>query len=679
MSEFDQAFPDDATVVESSAPWEEYQSAQESTPWGEFDPSAIQQIDEERGAPSVVRLTVGAAKKMDDKLATLQKYYPDATPWGEDNFVFTDPDTGNKTLYNPKGLDMDDVSESARMIFEFVGGAAGGAAAVVVGQMGPQIATPEEIATVPIGYGLGAAAAGKTYDVMASLFYPTVDTRTVLEQTAGMGADVLINAMGVRAGELLEQGVKKGISKGAQMARASGDEIYKAFARMGVKPTAGAVSGSPTIQGIEQALSKLPASADVIGKEYGKLIDDMGKYADDIVRGTSPIEGREATGEAIKRGSDRFIIQFKDKAKTLYDKLDGFIKPDAKVSANSFGKQLNETLGQFADDPEFAKVLTSPLLKQLKVAHDASVQKGGMSYRTLKALRTKIGAALDDRQLINDTSQAELKQLYGALSDDMSIAAARAGPEALKAANRASKFWSAGRSRIDDVLTPVVNKKLSQDIFQAAMSGSKSGAQKLRVLKRSLPKNEWDSIVAQQIKEMGLAKAGAQDAGGSLFSPASFITNYSKLSPAAQKTLFTGQHYKGLDVAIKDLVTVSAALKDVSKMANTSGTAQQMMYMQLLTGGLGGLYGVERGDSPTSGALGGMAMGVAAPWVAAKLITSPKFVKWLSDAGSTAVTKLGIGAHLGLLTAIAEKDKALSPAIYEYMRTISINKEGPEK
>ena len=155
-----------------------------------------------------------------------------------------------------------------------------------------------------------------------------------------------------------------------------------------------------------------------------------------------------------------------------------------------------------------------------------------MSYKTLKALRTKIGAALDDRQLIGDTSQGELKQLYGALSDDMTLAAAKAGPEALKAADRASKFWGAGRSRIDDVLTPVVNKKLSQDIFQAAMSGAKSGSQKLRALKKSLPKNEWDAVVAQQIKEMGLAKAGVQDVTGEVFSPASFLTSSTAATPS---------------------------------------------------------------------------------------------------------------------------------------------------
>ena len=45
------------------------------------------------------------------------------------------------------------------------------------------------------------------------------------------------------------------------------------------------------------------------------------------------------------------------------------------------------------------------------------------------------------------------------------------------------------------------------------------------------------------------------------------------------------------------------------------------------------------------------------------------------DAGKTTMTKNAKGKHLGLLTSIAEKDKTIAPAIYEYMRTISTKKE----
>jgi hypothetical protein len=641
----------------------------------ETDPSqfgAVQDVNEVTGAPLRVRGAVGASKTPEDKLATLKSYYPDAAQWGEENFIYTDPETSQKTLYNPKGLDYGDISEEARMVFEFFGGGAGAVGAVIAGQAGPQLLAPEEIMTVPLATGLGAAAGGQAYDAISNLFFPHVDTRSYLERTAGMGADVIVNAIGARAGELVERGLKRGLSKGAQLARASSDEIYRAFRRMGVRPTAGAVSGSRTIQGVEEALSKLPASADIIGKEYAQLLDDMGQYAQNLARGVSPIEGKEATGVAIRRGINSFVTRFRNQADELYQAVDDFIPGETAVQPTNFTREVNDIVNQFADSPEFADVLTTPLMRRLSTAAAAAAERGGMSYSTLRALRTRIGQAINQPGLIPDVSQSELRRIYGALSDDVMRSAAEVGEPALRAARRANAYWAAGRARIDDVLTPVVNKDINHKIFEAAMSGAKGSSQKLRALKRSMPANEWRGVVAQQIREMGLATPGRQDVTGELFSPATFFNNYNNLSAAAQRTLFSGPQYRGLELAVNDLFKVSAALKDVSKMANTSGTAQQLMYMQMLTGGLGGLYGVERGESPTSGALTGMAMGVVAPWAAAKLISSPRFVNWLADAGRIYVGRVGIGQHLGRLAAMAEKDKELEPAIYEYMRAIDV-------
>jgi len=127
---------------ETGNPWEAFTGA---GPWGDFDPTAIQQIDEKRGAPSRVRMSVGASSKPEDKLSTLKKYYPDATVWGDDNFVYTDPDTKTKVLFNPEGLDMGDVHENARMVAEFIGGSAAGTAAVIAGQAGPQVPRREPV------------------------------------------------------------------------------------------------------------------------------------------------------------------------------------------------------------------------------------------------------------------------------------------------------------------------------------------------------------------------------------------------------------------------------------------------------------------------------------------------------------------------------------------------------
>jgi hypothetical protein len=111
------------------------------------------------------------------RLEAIKQYYPDAvstagTPMGEDNFIYTNPATGQKTLYNPKGLDMGDyVSVGQRYCF-CVAGTVGGAAALVGGQLGPQAATPEEFVTVPAAAALASEGAGQLYDRAVDFFLP---------------------------------------------------------------------------------------------------------------------------------------------------------------------------------------------------------------------------------------------------------------------------------------------------------------------------------------------------------------------------------------------------------------------------------------------------------------------------------------------------------------------------
>jgi hypothetical protein len=63
------------------------------------------QIEMTTGAPLGVRAAVGSATTMQDKLATLKQYFPDAQPYDKENFIYTDPKTGQKfDLTNPTSV-----------------------------------------------------------------------------------------------------------------------------------------------------------------------------------------------------------------------------------------------------------------------------------------------------------------------------------------------------------------------------------------------------------------------------------------------------------------------------------------------------------------------------------------------------------------------------------------------
>lgn len=62
-------------------------------------------IDQDTGAPAFVRAQVGGSPT-EDRLANIRRFYPDAAPYDDDNFIYTNPDTGRLTLYNPPGFDV---------------------------------------------------------------------------------------------------------------------------------------------------------------------------------------------------------------------------------------------------------------------------------------------------------------------------------------------------------------------------------------------------------------------------------------------------------------------------------------------------------------------------------------------------------------------------------------------
>ncbi len=77
----------------------------------------------------------------------------------------------------------------------------------------------------------------------------------------------------------------------------------------------------------------------------------------------------------------------------------------------------------------------------------------------------------------------------------------------------------------------------------------------------------------------------------------------------------------------------------------------------------GALTGVAVGGEGAGSAVAGAVGAIVAPRLAAKLITSPAFVKWLT----TPITSpTGISAHLGRLAGIAVAEPELREAIDQY-------------
>ena len=62
-------------------------------------PAFVKSLDRTTGASTLARTAAHKNLSKEDRLATVRKTYPDAEEY-EDNYVFTNPETGKPTLFN---------------------------------------------------------------------------------------------------------------------------------------------------------------------------------------------------------------------------------------------------------------------------------------------------------------------------------------------------------------------------------------------------------------------------------------------------------------------------------------------------------------------------------------------------------------------------------------------------
>jgi len=618
-------------------------------------------FDREAATPFDVRVAVGAAKTGEDKLLTLQQFFPDARPF-QDNFIFTNPRTNRQQLLNPEGFDIGDIGENFRIGFETLGGVIGGAAGIPGGPAGP----------VVMG-AVGAGVGGKVFDFLAGSILPVQDHRTALETVGADAAEFGINLLGGVAGDAVGEIVGKLGTKISQATRRPIAETFEAGERIGVDLPASAVTGAKGAAQIESALAQIPIASDIIGTKFSKTLDAMSDFAKQQSERLSSATGETTVGQSVINGVDNFVKRFSKQGGELYDRMWAKMPKGERVSVDNFKSQLDNIVTEFSGDPKFSEILTPKTLKTLQDA----IKKGPLTTQealtgvikpvkitvgTLKALRSKIGGELDTKSLLPDASQAELKRLYGALSEDMKLAADSFG--ATKEFNRANGFWNAGRTRIDEVLQPIVKSGMAEQVYRRMFGAEGQALRKVpttevRALMRSLPEGARRDVQAEVVRRMGLATPGAQDIAGAAFSPNTFMTNWNRLGEKSRSALFHGD--RELISAMDDLALVSQSIKAGAKTANTSNTAGSNLMIGFLTGGLG-----VSGGAPGLAAAAGV---VLAPAAAAKLMTNKSFVKWLAKSSGDVATEKAIGQNLGRLITIAEVNPEIRNQIHQYLKT----------
>lgn len=647
-----------------TGPWEKFQQTSGGAPWEEFAAN----VDKKRGAPAEVRAMVGSAPPQ-DRLANIQRYYPGAQPFGDDNFVFTDPESKQPTLYNPSGLDFGDVASVAREGTQAVGAGLGatfgGLGGFVVGTPTGPGALLTGAGGAAAGAGLGNAAGGALFDAAFNWIAGRVDTRGSGERMLGTVLDVAAGAVGQRAGDALSAGVKSAVAGSVPEAQ----RLIAAFNRLGITPPAAAVSGSKATQTVAKGLESSPFSADVMQKQAELVVGQTKAAVDVIVSQIGQAQTKQGAGGTIKSAAVAAAERFGFRQEQLYDDAFNLIGADTPVAVNAVTALRAELRADLARAPQSLGRVLEPAIRELDALVDDAAGVG-IPFDALRQVRTAVGKDLAAPMLSGSTgAQNEtMKRIYGALTEDLSAAARTAGPDAAQALATADRYTRMFMSTSAKTLDKIAKFDADERAFDFAMSAARDGGTGLARLRRNFQPEEWDTVAASVLNRLGMARPGAQDATGEAFSVNTFLTNWNRLAPEAKQALFGGKRYADLAPALDDLVQVVSSLKDVEKLTNTSNTGRAMVTLMTL-GTLGSSVGAAMTGS-VSGAGTGAATLVGTALTsraAAKLITSPAFVKWLATPPDATT---GVAAHIGRLVAVAEVAPEIKEEIYQYMQAL---------
>ena len=512
-----------------------------------------------------------------------------------------------------------------------------------------------------------------------------------LAKTGGLlaasgAAPEFVKTQGGSPGEQLAAGLAVGAlpmvaAGGAGLVRsltrgAGADAVEAAARRMtdattaGTRLTAGQVTGSRALNMAEGASARLWGSGPLL-----ELLNAQDAHAGNTVRQLADdlSAGEDATpttaGEAITAGINASKAASRVEEDNAYNRVAQLVPPETQVNLSGTRGVLDRLATPTPGAEATTGALISPNILRLRdnLAADAG-PTGALPYSAARALRTHLRNNIDWGFAPADTVKTgALKQVYGALTGDLNAAASGVSPEAAQAVSTADSLYRANKLQGEALNNLIDRHGGPEAIYNAALSGTKSGATRIRSVMAALPDSEQRNLVrATVLGKMGLVPASGQNAAGDVFQLNSFLTRWNQMSPEAKDTLFP--HYGEAASTRKAIDSVARTAENVRASAllkNPSGTAGAYMHtntlwdlMETVGGGSVGALVDHHGLAGVGSAVLGASAGYGANVGLSRLMTAKWFADWLAH--STKLSPSALPAAIASLQRIAVTRKSQS-------------------
>jgi len=653
-------------------------------------------LDEKTGAPIADRARIGFSPNYDSSLATMQEKYPGAVQYNNTNFAYPDPNDPNRgVIFNPPGFDKGDLAQNLpKPIVKTATNIAGAT-------YGGRIAGPAykglKMAT---GAGIGESAGGELTDAIFQMAGGTID-RSVEERLTSRAFDFGIGAVSEVASPYVLKVLKSpfvGIRKAAKSRTVENLDLYW---KANVKPRSmSLITGNNWTKDLSKAyeylMSNLPGSRNLIVDNGVKMFNDLSNNIVRISNQLSPRSGELINiptfnaDRIVKKGVNNAITKFRVDTSKLYNNyFDNLIN---KVGSNfkiktmpSFLRVLDE-VGQntgtlikkdvteniygaaprikvpgtniftYGKKPIIDKKvvdtvatgarkkgsLDSSIINNIRVELLQKVKDNDLLITDLKQYRTLIGKHISSKAQNIDGSLGDLKQLYGALSDDILTISSNIDPKLAKQWTNATKYYKAGTKRIEDIYNKINNVDQGKMINFLETNNKQSGLY-VKALKQSLSPSEFALVQRQLIERIGMKKITQRTASGDTipetFDPATFFNNYEGMSKLAKKYIFDSPLSKDMAENLDIISNMSAQFKASSVYKDPTKSGETLVGQLAMVGGAVASTGGGFLIDGVAGALTGLAsiittaVGLASVGV---VYTNPSVVRWLATASKVA-------------------------------------------
>ncbi len=349
------------------------------------------------------------------------------------------------------------------------------------------------------------------------------------------------------------------------LGREGAEESLEAMTRQNVRPSVG-LTGSRTAGQIESGASALPLFSsvpeNVRTQQFDQFSDALTGAADNV-RPNGPMVGEmgEQIYDIAEGGAQRMKAGFSGRE----DDLMKAIGADTPVNTTGTREALEQML-QTAD-AKTADALQNEIAMLDRIADEA----GNAPYGKFRNFRSNFGAEIQDTGILSGAQ----KQMYAGATQDLQEAATKAGVgddfKSLMSEQAAAHADDVRLSEGGDFKQAKSLKGGQIERSQAFLKQAYKNPDKMQYLQRNATPEQWSQLRADIAHDLGLAKAGAQDAGGEVISPSKFSTEWAAMDPRVKNMLFDDD--LGTRQTLDDLALIAEDFQRRGLEANSSRTA----------------------------------------------------------------------------------------------------------